>query len=93
MKLRTAKMNKERALQLKERELLNEQERQYTQQFDAYMAAELERANAAQALEDQKRLEANLQAKLVLEEQMLEKDEALKLAQVMCFHCICRKYK
>eukprot|EP00951_Prasinocladus_malaysianus_P027184 scaffold243264_cov45-Prasinocladus_malaysianus.AAC.5 len=75
-------MNKERTLQLKEKELLEEQERQYREQFDAYMESELERANANQAEMDRARSEALVKQRLVLEEQIHEKQEAQRLAQV-----------
>lgn len=75
-------MNKERSLQRKEKALLEEQEKQYNTEFDAYMDMELARANAAEAEAEQKRIDSSLRQKMVLEEQILEKQEAQKLAYV-----------
>eukprot|EP00873_Tetraselmis_striata_P016021 jgi/Tetstr1/436285/TSEL_025127.t1 len=59
LRIRTAKMNKERSLlQLQEKAMVAEAEKEYAEQFDSYLAAELERQNATQAESDAARCRA-----------------------------------
>ncbi|MEW5298106.1 MAG: hypothetical protein WDW38_001158 [Sanguina aurantia] len=80
--LRVARMNKGRVDQLAERNVLRTQAAEYDAAFDASLAAGEAAAATKEAEHNARRKEQNIAARMVLEEQMQEKQEAIKLAEV-----------
>eukprot|EP00798_Chlamydomonas_sp_ICE-L_P020592 gene20592-27390_t len=80
-KIRTAKVNKERGLQLQEKAQIKVQQNEYETAMHTYV---LETDNAAVAREDElqaRRREQNIRAREVLEEQIHEKQGLIKQAE------------
>lgn len=80
-KIRIAKMNKERAMQLQEKAHLQAEQREYDNTFNKYVDEVETAAEARRAEHEARQRELNIKARLVLEEQMQEKQDALKLAE------------
>lgn len=80
-KIRIARINKERGLQLQEKAQIKAQQREYDDTYNKYVhetdLAAVAREEEAQA----RRREQNCKARLVLEEQMQEKQEMIKVAE------------
>lgn len=80
--IKTAKMNRERHLQVQEKVVMVEQRKQYDAAFDQVMADRLaEERRREEALEAERR-EAGHAAKRVLEEQMEERKEQQRIARL-----------
>lgn len=83
-KIRTAKVSKERALQVQEKAMLAEQEREHQRQFDDMMTDLAAAAEQRHREEQQRVKEGKIEAKHVLQQQMAERLEAAKLASAEC---------
>eukprot|EP00803_Ostreobium_quekettii_P007654 evm.model.scf_612.3 EVM.evm.TU.scf_612.3 scf_612:19279-28385(-) len=81
-KIRTAQVNKERHLQKMEHQIIAAKEAQYHSLFDDLM--EHKRVEGVEAENEQQRLrrEGNIKSRHVLKEQMQEKEEAKRAAQM-----------
>eukprot|EP00195_Chlamydomonas_chlamydogama_P011039 CAMPEP_0202890232 /NCGR_PEP_ID=MMETSP1392-20130828/721_1 /ASSEMBLY_ACC=CAM_ASM_000868 /TAXON_ID=225041 /ORGANISM="Chlamydomonas chlamydogama, Strain SAG 11-48b" /LENGTH=479 /DNA_ID=CAMNT_0049573769 /DNA_START=242 /DNA_END=1678 /DNA_ORIENTATION=- len=80
-KIRIARMNKERSLQLQEKAQIKQQQMEYDHAFNTYVEQSEAAAAAREAEAQARRREQNVKARMVLEEQMLEKQDALRLAE------------
>lgn len=81
-KIRLARANKERALQLKEKAVIQQREFEYNRTFENLLEEQNKAAMKREAEHQQSRREDNVRAKKILEEQMHEKVEAQKLAEL-----------
>lgn len=77
-KIRVARLNKERSDQVKERRELRKQEDEYEAAFNQYIGQVDAAADARKAEFEARRRELNIRARMVLEEQILEKEELMK---------------
>lgn len=81
-KIRMARANKERALQVQEKTQIKQQQLEYDRNFDEIMGQHTQAAIKKDVEHQQARREQNIQAKRVLEEQMHERVEAQRLAEI-----------
>lgn len=72
-KIRVARVNKERSDQLVEKKIIGEQQQEYDRAFNQFVAGAAAEAEAQEQENQAKRREANVRARMVLEEQMQEK--------------------
>lgn len=72
-KVRIARINKGRADQLLEKKVLTEQQQEYDRSINQYVNQAAAEAEAMEAENQAKRREANVQARLMLEEQIVER--------------------
>ncbi|KAG2486968.1 hypothetical protein HYH03_014341 [Edaphochlamys debaryana] len=80
-KIRVARVNKERADQLVEKKQLTAQAQEYDRAINQYVNDSAAAAEAMEAENQMKRRDANVKARMMLEEQMVEKQEAARLAE------------
>lgn len=76
-----ARVNKQRQDQLSEKAVLQTQQREYDDAFNQFVAQSEAAAEARAVAEEARRREQNVKARLVLEEQMAERTDALRLAE------------
>lgn len=81
-KIRLARVNKQRQDQLTEKAALQTQQREYDEAFNAHVTQSEAAAEARAVAEETRRREQNVKARQVLEEQMAERTDALKLAEL-----------
>jgi len=80
-KIRMAKVARERALQVQEKAQIKAQQLEYDTKFNAYVDEVDAAAQARQADFEARKKEQNVNARLVLEEQIRERQDALRLAE------------
>ncbi|EFJ51321.1 hypothetical protein VOLCADRAFT_103570 [Volvox carteri f. nagariensis] len=80
-KVRIARVNKARADQLVEKKVLAEQQQEYDRAINQYVNQAAAEAEVMEAENQAKRREANVRARMMLEEQMAERQEAARLAE------------
>ncbi|KAG2454297.1 hypothetical protein HYH02_001326 [Chlamydomonas schloesseri] len=81
-KIRVARVNKERSDQLVEKKIIGEQQQEYERAFNQFVAGAAAEAEAQEQENQAKRREANVRARMMLEDQMQEKAEAARLAEL-----------
>ncbi|GFR46814.1 hypothetical protein Agub_g8451 [Astrephomene gubernaculifera] len=80
-KIRVARVNKERADQLVEKKVLSEQQQEYDRAINLYVNQAAREAEVQEAENQAKRREANVRARLMLEDQMAERQDLARLAE------------
>ncbi|PNH09539.1 hypothetical protein TSOC_003781 [Tetrabaena socialis] len=85
-KIRVARVNKERSEQLVEKKVLKGQQAEYDTSINLYVNQVAQEAAAQEQENQAKRREANVRARLVLEDQMLEKQGAPAPCGGMSWH-------
>ncbi|GLC44575.1 hypothetical protein PLESTB_001320800 [Pleodorina starrii] len=80
-KVRIARVNKERADQLVEKKALTAQQQEYDRAINQYVNQAAAEAEAMDAENQAKRREANVRARMMLEDQIAERQEAARMAE------------
>lgn len=80
-KIRIAKVTKERAVQVKEQRELRQQQQEYEAAFNQYIGQVDAAAGVKQAEFEARKRDLNVKARMVLEEQIQEKQDAIRAAE------------